>query len=118
MKPKIIKSNESVTSREDWIYLYQSPLPEAMIQFRDSLKRFALKVGKMNLYHETITYGFMLLISDRMARSPELKTWNEFSGSNSDLLDWKSNPLVNLYTKEELYSELARSRFVLPKLNS
>ena len=79
-----------------------------------ALVKFATAHNKPTLYHETITWVFLLLIRERMARSGREQTWAEFSPSNQDLLTWKDNMLKKYYREETLSSALARSTFLLP----
>jgi hypothetical protein len=66
------------------------------------------------LYHETITWAYILLIRERMARAEREETWPEFKASNADLFDRERNILKKYYREETLASDLARSTFVLP----
>jgi len=52
-------------------FLYHSRYPalEALQRFSTSLTRFATAHGKPHLYHETVTWAFLLLIRERMARA-------------------------------------------------
>jgi hypothetical protein len=65
------------------------------------------------LYHETITWAFLLLIAERQARTPA-NTWEAFAAANRDLLSWKPSVLERYYAKDVLQSELARRVFVMP----
>jgi len=96
-----------------WLYLRQAPPLEALARFTEGLKRFAAANGHPGLYHETITWAYLLLIHERMART-EAVTWEEFGRRNPDLLAWKPSVLERYYEKETLGSELARKVFVLP----
>ena len=49
--------------RVAWYYLLHHSMPEALVRFSDALRRFALAHGKPNLYHETITTAFLLLVT-------------------------------------------------------
>jgi hypothetical protein len=96
-------------------YLSRYSALEALARFSDALKHFALAHGKANLYHETITWAYMLLIRERMARGGSgVQTWNEFAALNPDLLIWKGGVLSRLYRSETLDSDFARHTFVLP----
>jgi hypothetical protein len=99
--------------RLGWLYLRQYPALEALARFTAGLKRFAAANGKPGLYHETITWAYLLLIHERMARS-EAETWEDFAERNPDLLVWSPSVLDRYYEKETLGSELARRVFVLP----
>ncbi len=94
-------------------YLSLHPPLEALEKFVAALKRYANAIGRPSLYHETITYAYLFLIRERMARSAACG-WDEFISRNSDLLVSKNGALSCYYHAETLQSELARTVFVLP----
>jgi len=100
--------------RMAFLYLCRYPVLEALDRFSTSLMRFAAAHGKPDRYHQTITWAFMFLIHERMARMGEARTWTEFAADNPDLLEWKENVLKKYYREETLASDLARRNFVLP----
>jgi hypothetical protein len=100
--------------RVAFLYLSRYPALEALQLFSKALQKFAAAHGKPQLYHETITWAFMFLIRERMARSETPPTWDEFSRNNADLLAWESRPLSRYYREETLASELARAVFIFP----
>jgi hypothetical protein len=95
-----------------WIYLSEEPLLPALARFIDSLKRYAGSLGATTKYHETITYAFLFLIHERMARQPAA-TFDEFADANPDLFE---AILKRYYRPETLASDLARTVFVMPDL--
>jgi hypothetical protein len=97
-----------------FLYLCRYPALEALQRFSRSLTRFAAAKGKPGLYHETITWAFLLLIRERMARTAHPQTWLEFAASNPDLLNWGDNILKKYYREETLASDLARTTFLFP----
>ena len=102
--------------RVAFLYLRQYPVLNALEKFPESLKRFAARHGKADRYHETITWAYILLIRERMARSEHVKTWPEFRAKNADFFDRERDILKKYYREETLASELAKSTFVLPDL--
>jgi hypothetical protein len=96
--------------RVAFIYLRRYPLLEALDRFSNSLKRFAAANGKPDRYHETITWAYVFLVSERMGDD----TWESFAGKNCELLDWKTSILEKYYRKETLRSIAARQGFVMP----
>jgi hypothetical protein len=100
--------------RVAFAYVSELPVLEAIAQFSAALKRFAISKGKPNLYHETITWAYLFLIGERIARAGETQSWEEFAKGNHDLLVWKSGIVERYYSKPTLESDLARRRFVLP----
>lgn len=96
-----------------WLHLKKYPLLEALSRFGSGLKHFAESHGAAAKYHETLTIGYLLLIQERMTGSNDLD-WESFACRNPDLLDWKDSLLKQLYSHQVLWSEQARSRFVLP----
>ena len=100
--------------RMAFAYLRQYSVLEALEKFSSALKRFAKAQGKQNLYHETITWAYLLLIHERMARAPRTQTWEQFESANPDLLTWKNGILKRYYAEETLQSDLARKAFIFP----
>jgi len=97
-----------------FLYLRHYPALEAMSRFSSALKRFAANNGKPALYNETITWGYLLLIRDRIARTAETSTWEEFAAANEDLLHRGNSILKKFYRPETLNSELAKRVFLFP----
>ena len=97
-----------------YLYLCRYPALDAIQRFSSALARFAAAKGKPGLYHETITWAFLLLIRERMARSGRTGAWSDFAARNADLLNWEDNILRKYYRKETLASDLARNTFLLP----
>ena len=100
--------------RVAWNYVKAHPLPEALARFCSALKGFAQAQGAPNLYHETITVSFVLLINERLARNAGQASWAAFAAANPDLLSWKPSVLDRYYTKDTLDSAHARRVFVMP----
>ncbi len=102
--------------RVAWWYLRRHPLPEAIAIFSERLRRFAAARGTPEMYHETITIGFVLLISERLdgAGAASALPWPDFAERHADLLDWNPSILERYYTPDTLWSERARRTFVMP----
>ena len=100
--------------RMAFLYLSRYPALEAVQRFSSSLGRFATAKGKPGLYHETVTWAFLFLIRERMARAGGRQTWEEFTACNRDLISWESSVLKKYYQDETLASELAKTTFLLP----
>lgn len=96
-----------------WMFVRRYGMPQALAEFTTAIKRFAAAKGAHSLYHETITWAFLLLIAERQARTPA-NTWEAFAAANRDLLSWKPSVLERYYAKDVLQSELARRVFVMP----
>ncbi|HEV3208597.1 MAG TPA: hypothetical protein VGZ28_16730 [Terriglobales bacterium] len=110
--------NESFRHREHvrmaFLYLTEYPALRALQMFSEALQKFAAAHGKPQLYHETITWAYILLIRERMARAGRPEDWEEFARNNADLLRWKDGVLQKYYRAETLTSDLARTTFVFP----
>lgn len=112
LQPEAFPHREHV--RLAWIYLREYPALTALSKFCEGLKRFAASVGKPDLYHETITWAYVLLIHERMAKSVASESWEEFAEANGDLLNWEANILKQYYREETLQSDLAKRVFLFP----
>ena len=97
-----------------WLYLLRYSVLETLERFSESLKGFAAANGKATLYHETISWAYVFLIHERMARGGGAQSWQDFIDTNSDLFDWKNSILKSYYEEVTLKSDLARQTFVLP----
>ncbi len=100
--------------RVGWNYLRAHPLPEALGRFCAGLRHFAHAQGATNLYHETITVAYMLLINERRAESDPSMSWEAFAAAHPELLAWKPSLLDRFYTPGLLGSGRARRVFVMP----
>lgn len=96
-----------------WMFVRRYGMPQALAEFTAALKRFAAAKGAHGLYHQTITWAFLLLIAERQARQPA-DGWEAFAAANPDLLSWKPSILERYYSREVLTSELARQTFLFP----
>lgn len=100
--------------RAGWWYLRRHSFPDALARFSASLRRFALAQRKPELFHETITTAYMLLINERLDTMPADGTWDQFAAKHPDLLVWRPSVLARYYRTETLASERARRTFVMP----
>ena len=100
--------------RAAWLLLHEGPPAAALQRFSEALKRFAAAHGKSGLYHETITWAYLLLINERMERGGRHRSWQNFASANADLLTWRPSILQEYYRAETLGSDLARRVFLLP----
>jgi hypothetical protein len=96
-----------------WLFIRRHGMPAALDAFSAALRRFANAKGATMLYHETITWAYVLLIHDRQQRAPAVD-WPTFAAANADLLTWKPSVLDRLYTADTLWSDLARRTFLMP----
>jgi hypothetical protein len=100
--------------RMAWLYLERHPTAEALLHFSADLRRFAAAKGNPGLYHETITWAYLLLIAERRAEAPADETYAAFAERNPDLFGWKPSLLERYYRAETLASPRARTGFLLP----
>lgn len=96
-----------------WLYSKDAAPASALKEFCRDLRRYAEARGKTGLYHETITWAYLLLIRERMARQAAA-SWPEFAARNADLLAWRPSVLDRYYRAETLGSDLARRVFLMP----
>ena len=95
-------------------YLRHYPVLDVLDRLSAGLMALARAHCRPDRYHETITWAFVFLVRERMARTGRDQSWEEFATSHADLLDWKDNVLRRYYRDETLDSQLARTNFVLP----
>ncbi|ETW96970.1 hypothetical protein [Candidatus Entotheonella palauensis] len=100
--------------RMAWLYLQQMELSAAIQTFVTGLRRYAVSLGKADLYHEAITYAYLFLVHERLHRLEWPHTWQMFRQQNPDLFVYPSPLPEQLYRPETLSSDFARQIFVLP----
>ncbi len=100
--------------RAAWLTLRAFPGFAGLENFCAGIRRLAAAAGKPGLYHETITWGYLFVIRERIARMPEAQTWAAFAAANPDLFAWKPGVLDRFYRNDTLGSDLARRCFVMP----
>jgi hypothetical protein len=106
--------HHSVHIQIAFLYLRAYPVLDVLARFPMALKRYAAAHGKTGLYHETITWAYILLIHERMNRAGQSLTSEEFASTNPDLLTWTDSILKQYYRDETLSSDLARKIFLFP----
>jgi hypothetical protein len=97
-----------------WVYLRKFNLPNAMSKFTNDLKNFATANGATNLYHETITFAYLILINERLQKTENQSNWEDFVKNYPELFDWKENILKNYYKEATLKTDFAKKNFVFP----
>jgi hypothetical protein len=98
--------------RAAFLLLRAAPFLEACVAMRDGLQALAGKLGKPDLYHETVTVAFMALVAERL---PATSTdWNSFIARHPALCE--RGLLDAYYSKTLLASGAARKTFAMPDL--
>jgi hypothetical protein len=96
-----------------FLYLRHHPPLEALARFATGLRRYVDSLGATTLYHETITWAYLLLIHERMQRDPGT-TFEAFAAAHADLFSHRPSVLERYYLPETLTSDLARQTFLFP----
>ena len=100
--------------RVAWVLLERVSLMDTLSRFTSGLRRLATAAGKPQVYHETITCAYVILVQERRA-ARGAEDWPSFAARNPDLLAWKPSVLETRYYQEDtLWSDRARASFVLP----
>jgi hypothetical protein len=96
--------------RTAFLLLRSRPFLEACIAMREGLQALAGKLGKPDLYHETVTVAFMALVAERTPTGD----WDSFIAAHPELCE--RGLLDGWYSKGLLASGAARKTFVMPDL--
>jgi len=91
-------------------------LAAAATEFRAALRRLAAALGVAHIYHETLTWAYLLVIEQRIAAAaPPYASSLELIAANPDLLDHRRGALARYYDVAAVTaSPIARRCFVLP----
>jgi hypothetical protein len=96
--------------RAAFLLLRSRPFLEACMAMRDGLQLLAAKVGKPDLYHETVTLAFMALVAER--RPDEAGDSAGFIAQHPALCE--RGLLDSYYSQALLASGAARKTFAMP----
>ncbi|MFC1689901.1 hypothetical protein ACFL0N_02785 [Pseudomonadota bacterium] len=99
-----------------WKLLEENTLAQATGRFLAALKRLTRALNIESKYHETISCFYMTLIAERRAGLAG-SDWQAFSDANPDLLGPATALLGEYYSRERLWSDLAKRQFLLPERN-
>lgn len=94
-----------------WLYVREYDLGHAIARFDAALRRLTEKLGATGKYHATITWLFLVLISER---AEDGEDWPAFRARSSDLIGDGRSALERYYSDERLFSDRARRQFILP----
>lgn len=96
-----------------WLYLQELDVTAAIARMSSTLQSVVEELGVPGKFHATITWFYMLIISERR-QFHGCRDWHEFREANRDLLSRDENALWRYYRPETLASDAARRSFVLP----
>jgi hypothetical protein len=96
-----------------WQYVLRYDLVEAIVRYRDTLKRLTASIGMPGKYHETITWFFIILVAERARVAPR-QSWEAFCEANPDLFSREPGIIHAYYPESRLLSSEARRHFLLP----
>ena len=86
---------------------------KATLLYAGAISEMATKAGAPKKFNLTITIAFMSLIAERMAACDH-EGYEDFMSLNLDLM--AKDLLEKQYTPTRLYSDLARSVFLMPDI--
>jgi hypothetical protein len=95
-----------------WCYLRALPLEEALARYVRHLRRLTEALAVPQKFHATMTWAYLVLLDEAMRR---------FAGASFEELLARApalsaaGALEAFYDREQLQSEEARRRFVLPR---
>ena len=85
---------------------------ETVFHFSSTLRAMAVRAGKPQAFHQTITIAFLSLIAERID-SGDYVDFDSFLRANADLFD--KSVLSRWYPSERLSTDAARRTFLLPE---
>lgn len=97
-----------------WCYLRALPLEKALARYVHHLRQLTIALGVPGKFHATMTWAYVVLLDEAMERSPGA-SFDELLAENPTLLDHRGGALHAHYDREQLDSDEARRRFLLPR---
>ena len=86
---------------------------ETALHYSQALRIMTEKIGKPEVFHQTLTIAFLSLIAERMY-TDSARDFDSFAAANPDLMD--KSAVARCYPAERLALDAARHTFILPAL--
>jgi hypothetical protein len=113
-EPELGSLSHAEHLRVAWHYLQHEPLGLAGERMRVGLRRFAASREKPGLYHETITWAYLVMLAECRHALGREAPFDVVEARWPELLDHRTGALRKLYSEQTLASQLARDVFLLP----
>ena len=94
--------------RAAYLYLRQADFAAALARIQR-----AIRLGRPDRYHETITVAYLALIQQHICERGNGGEWPVFARDNPEL--FRPGLLREFYPQAQLESEMARRLFLLPR---
>lgn len=98
-----------------WIYLNHHDLETSVQGVCTGIKAFAESFGAGTKFHITITDSLVRIMGKRVD-AMEQKDWQLFLDQNKDLVDDAISVLLQYFSKDLLFSEMARTSLTEPDI--
>ena len=84
---------------------------ETALHYSQALRAMTEKIGKPEVFHQTLTIAFLSLIAERL-HTGDAQDFESFAAANPDLMD--KSAVARCYSPERLALDAARRTFILP----
>lgn len=101
--------------RLGWHYLRSEAPADAIARMRRTILDFAVNAGHREKYHDTLTAGWMRLVSAALGCTPQHSEFAMFAAAHPWLFD--RDALLAFYSRDLLFSDRARAGWVAPDLH-
>ena len=98
-----------------WLYLCRYDLPTAIEKTTKGIAAYANSLGATGKFHHTLTEAIVRIMYSRFQAAND-ENLEEYLGRNQDLVDNMWAVLHEFYSRENLFTDLAKREFVEPDL--
>lgn len=92
--------------------LRRHDFPQTILHYSRAVRAMAMRAGKPEAFHQTVTIAFLSLIAERI-ECGKYADFESFARKNSDLFE--RSALARWYRSDRLGTEAARRTFLLPE---
>jgi hypothetical protein len=87
--------------------------PEAALRYSEALQSMTRRIGKPQVFHQTVTIAFLALIGEGLTTG-DYPDFDCFAAAHPELM--QKSAIARWYRPERLAQDVARRTFVLPNL--
>lgn len=99
--------------RAGFLYLRRHDFPGACVAMKRAIQSFAAALGKLSLYHETVTIAYLALVAERLVEEPRELRFEHFLERYPELLSREF--FERYYPRGVLDDPGSKATFVLPR---
>ena len=100
-----------------WLYLCEYDIEVAIEKVCTGISTYAESLGASTKFNFTLTHAIVMIMAKRLAKLKD-NSWENFLLNNNDLVTDILSVLDEFYSRDVLFSELAKKTLIAPDIHA